>query len=521
MNSYYLAFSAVFLGTGALFFACSDDPDRARRRVETEANTTFSYRGEGCSYDVAPPSTRAFRDLRLHTPLPALSTTDTAVRVRLGLGGNTDYGTAGFPDPSKTVAILWETNGNTSNAEVRYGTSPDALNQNAKGYSFTLPPPEFGLGGNDPESYMHEVHLCGLTPGATYYYQVGGGAGEAATQVWSAVQSFTTVPAVLATPADAGATEAGTDDASVDAGIPLAKEIVVGISGDSRDRVATWQIVQQRMKSANVSLQLFSGDLTVAGSSKALTNTWLDAIWKDPNDPSAFLTLGQQVFLPIAGNHEAEAAQFYGNFTLPGTGKYEETYFGIDVGPVHYVLIDDEPQANAEDGEHAATIRTWLDGHLGKIDRKKTPFVVAISHRGIYSTSKHANESDVLGARRAFAPLFEKHKVNVVFNGHDHEFERSKPLKPASDGLGAPTVQPSASEGTTYIVSAGAGADPYAIGTTASTFREKAVQFGNGTPYIGIYSLVTATRNTLTVRSFAIRGLTQQDDLLDTFEVTL
>ena len=40
---------------------------------------------------------------------------------------------------------------------------------------------------------MHQVDVCGLTPGTTYYYQVGGGA--AGGEIWSATQSFTTVPA--------------------------------------------------------------------------------------------------------------------------------------------------------------------------------------------------------------------------------------------------------------------------------------------------------------------------------------
>ena len=63
---------------------------------------------------------------------------------------------------------------------------------------------------------MHEVHVCGLNPATTYYYQVGGGASGA--EVWSATQSFTTVPA------------SGT--------------VTIGISGDARDQVSTFQLVQ-------------------------------------------------------------------------------------------------------------------------------------------------------------------------------------------------------------------------------------------------------------------------------------
>ncbi len=64
---------------------------------------------------------------------------------------------------------------------------------------------------------MHEVHLCGLEPGTTYYYQgrrrLAGGLGRNAVLHHGAVESG---------------------------------KITVGILGDARDDVGVWQRVQLR-----------------------------------------------------------------------------------------------------------------------------------------------------------------------------------------------------------------------------------------------------------------------------------
>ncbi len=164
------------------------------------------------------------------------------MRVRAGLGGGTtkpapgDGGAAaaGYADPTTTVELLWETTTATTNAKVRFGTSPAALITTQSGFVYTSPPPSAGFGSSDPAGYFHQVDVCGLTPGTRYYYQVGGGA--AGSEIWSATQSFSTVPAI-------------------------GNSVTVGIFGDARDLVTTWQLVNQRMRDASPSLLLVSGDI--------------------------------------------------------------------------------------------------------------------------------------------------------------------------------------------------------------------------------------------------------------------
>ena len=455
--------------------------------------TTFSYTPQGCAYTVSPPESRAFIDFAKDDESALGDATAAApLRVRIGLGGGTDSSKPGYADPSTTAVFTWETAATNHAAKVRYGTDAKALAEVRGGFSWTTPPPSVGLStGNS--NFMHEVHVCGLTPGTTYFYQVGGGPGGA--DVWSAVQSFTT--------------------------LPTTGKITVGIVGDARDKVGTWQLVEGRMRDGGAALQLFSGDIVALGSLENLYTQWLDAVWKDPNDASKFYTLGQQMMVAIAGNHENEAAQFYGNFAIPGDGPNAEQYASFDVGNTHFVLVDDQPIALQEGSDSSKTILAWLDADLSRANanRAKVPFIVAISHRGIYSTSNHSTDGDVLLTRKSIVPILDKYGVDMVFNGHDHEYERSKPVKAGNPASGAPIV----GTGTVYVIAAGSGADPYAVGTSAVDFREKSVAFGNNTPYIGVYAFLELEGKTLTLKAYGLKasgGGVSGDDVLDTLQLT-
>ncbi len=469
--------------------ACSDGsaPPKRGGAAEVDASTVFTYRGAGCNYDVPLPERYAFTDVSADDPA---GPGDVPSLVRVGLGGNTTMGTPGYADPSTTAAFTWETAQKVRASKIRFGEKPDALTQIRPGFSWTTPIPEAGFGTNEPETYMHEVHVCGLAPGRTFYYQVGGGTPE----VWSATQSFTTVP-------NTG-------------------KITVGVLGDARDKVDVWQLVQRRMRDRAVNIQLTTGDLVAFGSQQSLYETWLGAIWKEPADPSRFVTLGQQMMVMLAGNHENEAARFYGAFAMPGQGSFAETYSSFNVGNTHFVMLDDQPIALLEGSDHANEMLKWVDEDLARADGNRTavPFVFVINHRGLFTTSNHARDGDVRVARRLLAPIFDRHHVDVVLNGHDHVFERTKPITAGADPAGDPVVK-TTGQGTVYVVNAGAGADPYRVGIYPTAYGDKAVGFGNGTPYSGVYGVLTLEGRKLTFDSY---GLTAggTDPVIDTFELT-
>jgi hypothetical protein len=469
-----------------------DDAGDAGEEAEA-GEVTLTYAAQGCAYTYTPPATLGFTSLALDDTGAVDPTNGAPQRVRLGLGGGTTKGQPGYADPTTTAAFTWETTESNHAAKVQLGTSPTALSQAHTGYVWS----ETSLGGT--ATNMHEVHVCGLTPDTTYFYQVGGGPSGA--EVWSATQSFTTVPAT------------GT--------------ISVGVFGDARDNSTTWQAVHVRMRDAAVNMQLIGGDIVDVGALESLYVTWLGAIWHDPNDPTQFLTLGQQLMVPVGGNHENDAADFFSNFAMPGDGPYAETYGSFDVGNTHFLLLDDQQIAESLSAGTASPQATaqlaWVAEDLAaaNADRAAHPFIVVVSHRCMFSSSTHTIDPDVLAARGALVPLYDKYAVDLVINGHDHDYERSKPLMAGTPPSGAPVV----GAGTTYVVSAGAGADAYPTGA-AQPFTQISVGYGiysATTSYLGSYSILTLRDNTLRLTAYGLKASSSSvadDDVIDTVSLT-
>ncbi len=457
-----------------LFLACSDNnpaTDGGDDSGSDGAVTTFSYAPQGCSYTVTLPDARGFQSAALDDGAPVTDVAGaTPVRVRLGLGGP-----AQGADPKTTAVFTWESSGQNKTAQVKINGTI------YKGHVWVTPPPTVGLGATEPPANMHEVHVCGLQPGTTYTYQVGGGASGA--DVWSAPQQFTTLPA--------------------------SGKITIGVSGDSRDSSSVFQLVQTRMRDQAVAMQVFSGDFVLWGSQESLYATWLDA--------ANTITLGQQMILPVPGNHENSSSQFYGNFSLPNDdGTYAEAFFSFDLGSAHFVMFDDQQISTLTTGDEATTALKFIDDDLTKAEanRANVPFLVAVHHRSEFGNGGHSTDADVVQARTTLNPIWDKHHVDLVINGHEHDYERTNPMTgPAT----APVVQTDPTKGTTYAVCAGAGAGAYSV--TATAYDAKAATFGGTTPYVGVYAFVALDAHTLTWTAYGLKA-SGTDDQIDTFTLT-
>jgi len=69
----------------------------------------------------------------------------------------------------------------------------------------------------------------------------------------------------------------------------------------------------------------------------------------------------------------------------------------------------------------------WLAAKLAAVDRVKTPWLVIQMHASFYSTAlPHAMETECM--RQLYEPLFNDYGVDLVFSGHDHDYERAGPV---------------------------------------------------------------------------------------------
>jgi hypothetical protein len=119
--------------------------------------------------------------------------------------------------------------------------------------------------------------------------------------------------------------------------------------------------------------------------------------------------------------------------------------------------------------------------------------------------------------------VFDKYHVDVVINGHDHEYERSLPLVAGSPPSGAPVVKQTPADGTVYFVNAGAGADPYKVASYTSDYRDgDPIQLGSLSPkgYIGCYALMVLDGKKMTITGYGMKPSSTGvagDDVINTF----
>jgi predicted phosphodiesterase len=134
--------------------------------------------------------------------------------------------------------------------------------------------------------------------------------------------------------------------------------------------------------------------------------------------------------------------------TAPYTGLPPYYYF-FDDGNARFFVLDANYLAGARWaqplGENSKQYK-WLEHFLSRTG-KAWKFVVI--HEPLYSTGAHGvNEEQ----QALLAPLFEKYKVDMVFQGHDHDYERTRPIK---DG------QINDAEGVIYVTLGGGGSPLY------------------------------------------------------------
>lgn len=103
------------------------------------------------------------------------------------------------------------------------------------------------------------------------------------------------------------------------------------------------------------------------------------------------------------------------NETLP---TEQQTYV-TDSGP--FGAIDGNDWKNNK----AYQQYQWLQKDLAAVDRSKTPWIIAMSHRPMYSSGVASYQADL---REAFEGLLLEYNVDVYLSGHIHWYERLFPL---------------------------------------------------------------------------------------------
>jgi 3',5'-cyclic AMP phosphodiesterase CpdA len=95
------------------------------------------------------------------------------------------------------------------------------------------------------------------------------------------------------------------------------------------------------------------------------------------------------------------------------------TNFSYNYGNAHWTFLDSNPYVDWTD----KALLEWVANDLASAKEATWKFVV-FHHPGFNSAREHYEQQHM----RLLAPLFEANRVNVVFNGHVHNYQRSHPM---------------------------------------------------------------------------------------------
>ncbi|MGE0790575.1 MAG: metallophosphoesterase [Sandaracinaceae bacterium] len=201
------------------------------------------------------------------------------------------------------------------------------------------------------------------------------------------------------------------------------EEVHVVVFGDSGTGLEEQRLLAEQMRTVRSDLILHTGDIAYEGGDD-------DELEAHVFDVYAPLLRSVPMF-PSLGNHDLVANRgegFARAFELPRASDPEgvDRWYSFDFGPAHFVALD----STADFEEQVA----WLDRDLEATD---LPWVVVYFHHPLYSSGVHGSSHD---RREEIAPVLARHHVPLVFNGHDHDYERTIPI-----------------DGTTYVVTGGGG----------------------------------------------------------------
>jgi hypothetical protein len=257
---------------------------------------------------------------------------------------------------------------------------------------------------------------------------------------------------------------------------------------------------------------LLNGDLCYANLNPASQ----PEVWRDfgnNNQRSA----ANRPWMPCTGNHEIEfdngaqgLTSYLTRYMLPynGSGAFYGHWYTFRVGGVLFISLDAD-DVIYQDGAafvagpsalvpatttgnppiqpgtsfyvrgYSGGLQTiWLERVLSSARRDESiDWIVVQMHQDALTSSITGNGSD-LGIRQAWLPLFDQYQVDLVVCGHDHDYERSFPVRgydsnvgvEAATGQVVDTRRPrpvttddtgtfDTSQGTVFLVLGGGGTD--------------------------------------------------------------
>ncbi|KAI4348981.1 hypothetical protein L6164_009641 [Bauhinia variegata] len=290
------------------------------------------------------------------------------------------------------MRISWITESPTP-AKLEYGTSPGAYRFSATGTTSSYRYLMYNSGE------IHDVDIGPLNPNTHYYYRLGDSAKQ---------YNFKTPPSRL--------------------------PVKLAVAGDLGQTEWTRSTLQH-IGDSNYDMLLLPGDLSYADDVQSLWDSFGRLV-----EPLA----SQRPWMVTQGNHEVEKIPLFhrkpftaynARWRMPfeESGSDSNLYYSFDVATVHVIMLG----SYADFAPHSAQYK-WLEGDLNKVDREKTPWILVLIHAPWYnSNTAHQGEIQSIAMKAAMEDLLYRARVDLVFAGHVHAYERfTRVYKDKADSCG-------------------------------------------------------------------------------------
>ncbi|XP_078437714.1 purple acid phosphatase 26 [Wolffia australiana] len=289
----------------------------------------------------------------------------------------------------KSVIISWTTFEEPGSNELLYSSVPHQYDQRAEAKVLNYTYYTYKSG------YIHHCQVDGLEYNTKYYYKIG--SGDITREFW-----FQTPPKL------------GPDSS-----------YKFGIIGDLGQTFNSLSTLDHYMKSGGQTV-LFVGDLSYADRYPYNDGSRWDS-WARFVEPSVAF----QPWIWTAGNHEIEFIPEVGEVTpfKAYLHRYPTPYAASrSSSPMWYAIR----RANAHIiilSSYSPFVKytpqwLWLRRELKRVDRDLTPWLIVIMHSPMYNSNEaHFMEGE--GMRSVFEKWFVRFRVDLVFAGHVHAYERS------------------------------------------------------------------------------------------------
>lgn len=259
---------------------------------------------------------------------------------------------------------------------------------------------------------VHKAEVTGLEPGTLYSYRVGSGLEGG----WSSVAEFTT------------------EEVELDS---VTFINVADSQGERADDFKLWG------KTLSKAVQTFPEAKFIVHNGDLTENPEDSAGWDQFFGNVQGLLSGIPL-MPVTGNHDQvddDATDFTSHFNLPDNGakgSIAGTSYSFDYGPVHVSVLNTESNLKKQ--------AEWLKQDLKSTDKE---WKIVAMHRPAYGGNSYKKVED-------WTNIFDAYEVDLVLQGHNHEYSRSYPLR-AGKIVSEGENPVGAKKGTVYVVTNASG----------------------------------------------------------------